>query len=457
MSLYDEARRFVYVQSLHHGLGLLSTFSDKNLIKTTYWMEKITKRDHYKRAIRMIRGLFEEGHPSFQVFKNVLRNTNTHHRKKLIKAFIINQLLIGSNRRKAFSETPDGFYPPGVIVLSPTMRCDLNCFGCYAGSYDMGQDLSFEVLDRVINEAKEIGIFFIVVSGGEPFFRKDLMDLFEKHNDVAFQVYTHGGLLDAKMVKRIARAGNILPAISIEGFEEETDLRRGKGHYKKVMEAMQLLKEEGVLFGFSSTQTRLNSDLITSDAFVDHMVDMGCTLGWYFTYIPIGREPNLELMATPKQRDELRRWVLHVRHTKPILAADFWNDGPVVGGCIAAGRKYLHINSRGDVEPCVFVHIAEKNINESTLKEALNSKLFKSIREYQNNNDNHLRPCMIIDHPEVLREVSSMEGVYFTHEGADIVVSEIADSLDNYAREYAKFAEKAWKEDYPSKRVTTND
>jgi MoaA/NifB/PqqE/SkfB family radical SAM enzyme len=448
MELYDEIRRAFYVNVLHHGLGLLSTFSDKNLIRTTYWMEKITKRDHYKRAIKSIRNLFEQNHPSFTVFKKILRETNTHHRKRLVKAFFINQLLIGSNRRKAFSESPGGFYPPGLLVISPTMRCNLNCYGCYAGSYDKGKDLPIDVMDRVLNEAKELGIFFAVISGGEPFIRDDVIRLFERHKDVAFHVYTHGGLLDEKMIGRIIKSGNILPAISIEGFEEETDSRRGKGHYKKVMNAMRLLKENGVLFGFSSTQTRQNADLIMSDAFVDHMVDMGCTLGWYFTYVPVGRNPNLDLMPTPEQRDALRRWVRHVRNTKPILVADFWNDGPVVGGCIAAGRKYLHINANGDVEPCVFCHFAEHNIKDTPLKVALNSPVFRFIREAQDNNPNPLRPCMIIDHPEVFREAVSMDGVYFTHDGADNVVSDISDFLDHYTEEYSHYSEKAWAEEY---------
>jgi MoaA/NifB/PqqE/SkfB family radical SAM enzyme len=448
MKLYDDIRRFVLVNTLHHGLGVLSTFSDKNLIRTTYLMEKITTRDHYKRAIKTIRTLFEQDHPSFTVFKKVLRETNTHHRKRLVKAFIINQLLIGSNRRKAFSESPGGFYPPGLLVISPTMRCNLNCYGCYAGSYDKGKDLPIEVMDRVLNEAKELGMFFAVISGGEPFIRDDVVRLFERHKDVAFQVYTHGGLLDEKMIARIIKAGNILPAISIEGFEEDTDRRRGKGHYKKIMNAMRLLKENGVLFGFSSTQTRENSDLITSDAFIDHMVDMGCTVGWYFTYVPIGRNPNLNLMPTPEQRDSLRRWVLHVRNTKPILVADFWNDGPVVGGCIAAGRKYLHINANGDVEPCVFCHFAEHNIKDTPLKVALNSKIFRFIRQTQDDNPNPLRPCMIIDHPEVFREAVSMDGVYFTHDGADNVVTDISEFLDQYAADYARYSEKAWREEY---------
>ncbi len=448
MKLYDDFRRFVLVNTLHHGLGVLSTFSDKNLIRTTYLMEKITTRDHYKRAIKTIRTLFEQDHPSFTVFKKVLRETNTHHRKRLVKAFIINQLLIGSNRRKAFSESPGGFYPPGLLVISPTMRCNLNCYGCYAGSYDKGKDLPIEVMDRVLNEAKELGMFFAVISGGEPFIRDDVVQLFERHKDVAFQVYTHGGLLDEKMIARIIKAGNILPAISIEGFEEDTDRRRGKGHYKKIMNAMRLLKENGVLFGFSSTQTRENSDLITSDAFIDHMVDMGCTVGWYFTYVPIGRNPNLNLMPTPEQRDSLRRWVLHVRNTKPILVADFWNDGPVVGGCIAAGRKYLHINANGDVEPCVFCHFAEHNIKDTPLKVALNSKIFRFIRQTQDDNPNPLRPCMIIDHPEVFREAISMDGVYFTHDGADNVVTDISEFLDQYAADYARYSEKAWREEY---------
>jgi MoaA/NifB/PqqE/SkfB family radical SAM enzyme len=162
----------------------------------------------------------------------------------------------------------------------------------------------------------------------------------------------------------------------------------------------------------------------------------------------VGREPNLQLFPTPQQREHLRQRVTYIRNTKPILIGDFWNDGPVVGGCLAGGRKYFHINSHGDIEPCVFCHFATDNIKNKSLKEALNSPMFQMIRQSIINNPNKLRPCMIIDHPEVYRKATSLNGAYFTHEGAEKVIGELAPDLDRYASEYGKIADIVWEKEY---------
>ena len=437
----------VILSRLIYGMfQILSISSPNMLIQYTKLAEMATNREHYKRAIRNIRKMWLEGHPSLRTTLKILRQASPRHKQKIVRNFIINQLLVGSARRKAFSEREGGFYPPGLLVISPSMKCNLNCFGCYAGKYRKDEDLPFEVIDRVLNEAKEMGIYFIVVSGGEPFFRKDIFDIFEKHNDMSFHVYTHGGLLDEEKVARLAELGNVLPAISVEGFKEETEARRGKGHYEKVIRAMQLLREAGILFAYSATVTRQNAEVLVSDEFVDHWMEQGCTVGWYFLYTPVGRETEWDLVPTPEQRDLLRRRIAYFRATKEMFFGDFWNDGPVVGGCIAGGRKYLHINSRGDVEPCVFCHFAMHNIKETSLREAVTSPMFKKIRENQMSNENLLRPCMIIDHPEQYREVCSMPGVKFTHEGAESVITKFASSIDEYAKQWEKLAEKAWKE-----------
>ena len=254
----------------------LFTFTYRSVAKLA---EKIAKRDYYVRRIRWICNLFDQGHPTLEITKKILKTLNPHHRKTIIQSYVINELLVGTNKRKAFAQEPGGFYPPGFLVLSPTMRCNLNCFGCYAGSYQQKEELSFDTIDRILNEAKEMGIYFITVSGGEPFFRQDIFDIFRKHNDMSFLVYTHGGLIDEKMAEKIISVGNVLPSISIEGFRNYTDLRRGKGHFDRIMAAMDLLRQAGVLFGYSATQTRENHDTITSDEFVDFMIDKGCLLG----------------------------------------------------------------------------------------------------------------------------------------------------------------------------------
>jgi len=428
-------------------VSLLPNVSNENLIRLTYLAEKIDFG--HSDIIAGVRHRFEINHPSVELGKYILRRLNNTAREKLAVNFFINACLLGLSRRKAF-EKKYGFLPPFLIVISPSMRCNLNCKGCYAGEYTKGDELSFELVDRVVQEAKEMGIYFITISGGEPYLWEGLLDLFEKHNDVYFQTYTNGTLIDEKMADELARLGNVCPAISVEGFEPETDDRRGKAIHKKVLRAMSVLKERGVMFGFSTTPTRYNSDLVSSDEFIDYYIDKGCLFGWYFQYVPIGRNPDVRIMATPEQRDMLRRRVLEIRATKPIFIGDFWNDGPFVNGCIAGGRAgegYLHINCKGDVEPCVFVHFAVDNIKEKPLREVLQSDFFKAIRRRQPYRPNLLLPCMIIDNPWVLREVVKEGGARPTHPGAETIIGpEIGGFLDRYACEYARYAEAAFRE-----------
>jgi MoaA/NifB/PqqE/SkfB family radical SAM enzyme len=446
MNYLSQVRNYTLSQVIGALLGALSNSSDENLIRMTYLAEMLAQKDYYKRQIRRIRSLFESQHPSLTVAKKIMQEANPKHRRKLVECFILNQLLLGTTKRKEFSESPGGFYPPGLFVLSPTMRCNLNCYGCYSGEYSRDQDLSFSLMDRVLREGKEMGIYFIVVSGGEPFLHPDLFDLFAAHDDVAFMIYTHGGLLNEKTVSRLATLGNVLPCISIEGFEEETDARRGKGHYTKVVRAMELLREAGILFAFSATLTRLNADLILSDGFLDHYIAKGVSLGWYFIYMPIGREPKMDLMPTPEQRNRLRERVKVFRETKPVLLGDFMGDGAVVGGCIAGGRKYFHINSQGDIEPCVFCHYAVDNIREKSLKEALNSPFLRYIREQIPYNENLYRPCMLVDKPKVSRSAIQLHQARPTHVGAEAMFSELATEIDQFSCAYAKISDPIWEQ-----------
>lgn len=415
--------------------------------------EKLVKKDYYVRKIKWIKEIFDSNHPSLAVTKKILRGTNSHHRKTIIKAFIINQCLVGTNKRKAFSEKMGGFYPPGFFVISPSMKCNLNCYGCYAGSYRKNSELTFDEIDSVLKQAKEMGIYFCVVSGGEPLFHPRIFDIYEKHNDVIFHMYTNGSMIDEGICQRLVEVGNVIPGISIEGFREETDERRGAGHFDKVMKAMDLLREAKVLFGFSATLTRQNTELLTSDEFIQLMIEKGCVLGWYFMYVPIGREPNLEWMPTPEQRAYQFERLIYHRATKPILLADFWNDGPVVGGCISSGRKYFHVNAHGDVEPCVFCHFATHNIRTSSLQDAINSALFKCIRCQLPSHENLLRPCVIIDKPEISRNAIFEHNAYFTHEGAEIVYENLAPEMDDYARRYGEIADRLWKKHFESKEA----
>jgi len=445
MDLYQKAKFYSISKFTTVALSLLAGASKENLIRLTHLAEKIPKKEAYREKIRWIRTLFQTDHPALTIARRVLNEIHPLHRKKIITNFIINQLLVGTNRRKAFEEKR-GFKPPNAMLISPTMRCNLNCFGCYSGSYPTEEELPFEVVDRLVEECKEMGIYLVIITGGEPFLRKDLFDLFEKHQDTLFQVYTNGTLIDEKMVERFVALGNVVPAISIEGLREENDARRGKGHFDRVVRVMDWLKKAGIFFAISTTQTIRNSETIGSDAFVDFLVEKGCIFLWNFHYIPIGRDADLSLMATPEQRAEIRERFAYFRATKPLLMVDFWNDGCLTEGCIAGGRKYFHVNARGDLEPCVFCHFASDNVKEKSLMEALNSPLFREMRSRQPFSENLFINCPLIDHPEHGKEFALKFAKYFTHEGAEGFFTELSPAIDAYSKTYRKIAEAAWKE-----------
>lgn len=436
---------------------MLPKLSMKNMSKIIDLGEKLITREDYKAIAESLKMYIEEGHPAVKVVEKVLYNLSPECRFRTIYNLFILALLEKTSVRESL-KMEMGFRPPFFFVVSPTMRCNLKCYGCYAGEYEQGFGLSHEVLDRIITEAQELAIHFITFSGGEPFIRKDLLDLYEKHREVIFQVYTNGTLIDEEMAKRLARLGNVAPMISMEGLQKETDERRGKGHFQRVMRAMDYLRQEGVLFGSSVTQTRENMDIISSDEFVDILVEKGVFLIWYFQYIPIGRKPDMSLMLTPQQRDVVRRRLKRIRSTKPLFICDFWNDGPYIDGCLAAGREYFHINANGDVEPCVFAHFAVDNINEKSLKEVLTSQFFREIRSRQPFTENPLTPCMIIDNPHNLREVVRKCHAYPTHVGAETLITDLAGEMDEYAMEYHGIADRTWREEYAeeSKKATAS-
>ncbi len=445
--VFSRAKHEAAERVLSQSLKVLANSSDKNYQRLAQAFGKLAESKQQQMVADWMQGYLAPGSPGVEYFNRLLGSVNPNVRKNYIAKTIVS-LFFRDPRVSTRLMAEAGISSPNLIVISPSMRCNISCVGCYAGNYTKADDLDPEIVDRVITEAKELGIRFFVITGGEPFFYKPLLGLIEKHSDVSFQVYTNGTLIDEEMADRIVELGNVAPAISIEGFQKETDERRGPGTFDKVMRAMDNLRERGAVFAFSTTASRKNIDTITSDEFAQMMIDKGCAYGWYFSYIPIGKSPDLAYMPSPKERNRLREGVNRIRRELPILVADFWNDGTLTGGCLAAGRKYLHINNRGDVEPCVFCHFATDNIKEVTLLEAIKSPFFQSIRKKQPFGHNLLRPCPIIDHPAVLREAVEKHGAYATHEGAESVIGELREGLDDYARSLEAVTDKVWKQDY---------
>lgn len=437
-----EIKNSLKKEAIKKAFRVLSKVSDKNIIRLANLIEQLTPKNH-KRKVRFIRNLYEKKHPALVLTKRALFNVNKNCQEKILENLILTGFL--ENQKKRDKSRDEGSAPLFTLLISPTMRCNLRCKGCYAQNYKKEDDLSFELLDRIIKEAKEMGVAFFTILGGEPFIREDLFDIYKKHSDAYFQVYTNGTLIDGKIAQKLVEAGNVIPQISIEGFEKETDYRRGKGTYKKIIRAMDILKENGAPFGYSVCVTRKNAEVVTSDEFVDFMIEKGALIGWYFLYMPVCGDKNTELMPTPKQRNNQRLRRDYIRATKPIFIIDFWNDAPYVNGCIA-GKFYSHITNFGDVEPCIFTHFAQVNIKNTSLKEAMKCQFFKEIRKRQPFSPNLLMPCMLIDHPKVIRELCQICKPYPTHPGAKTLTEDLKDDLDKYSLGVHQIYDKIWEE-----------
>jgi MoaA/NifB/PqqE/SkfB family radical SAM enzyme len=358
------------------------------------------------------------------------------------------------------------------IAISPTGACNLKCVGCYA-SADMNlAKLPFSVFDRIIRDAKESwGANFFVISGGEPLIYKSedktFLDLAEMHSDCFFLMYTNGTLIDKTMAKKLADLGNITPSISVEGLEHETDERRGKGVFEKILSAMANLREAGVPFGISITATKNNIDRILSQEFTDFYFErQGVIYGWIFHYMPIGRGFTLELLPTPEQRVELLHRVWSIVREREIFIADFWNTGTASDGCISAARGggYFYIEWNGNVTPCVFVPYSLHNIKEvyekgGTLETVIDSELFRGIRKWQNSYDygqspekrgNFLRPCPIRDHfADLYPILKSTNARPINEEAAQALKDESYQSgLIKYGEEIEKLTCECWNKEY---------
>lgn len=428
---------------------LLDTCSDETLSQLTVLAERLTDEEEVLAAIRGIRTMLRNpDHGIHRLFKRVSEYLPHESKVRLFQSLFTNAWFAGWQKKKKILDKY-GFWPPFVMILSPTLNCNLRCKGCYTLGYGMRHELSYEVVDRVLKECEELGIFIVTVLGGEPLVYPHLFRMIEEHPSITFQVYTNGTLVTREVAARFRKLNTIV-VISNEGYEAETDQWRGKGVYKKILTAFEHLTDERVLVGSSATVTSKNAEVVASEEFVDKMIGLGSILQMYFLYMPVNGQSDFSLLVTPEQRNHLRRKVSEFRQTKPLFFVDFWNDGPHVEGCIAAGKKYFHVNAMGDIEPCVYAHMATQNVKDASLKDALTSPLFQAIRARQPHNENHLRPCMIIDNPEIAREIIRIAKPRFTHPGAEEIYTSRAQGLDEYAQRYADFIEPVWEKEYVS-------
>ena len=371
------------------------------------------------------------------LLKSLWTDVDDGVRAKVVENFLVNACLIGLKRQdNAAAEY--GCNVPWAMLVDPTSACNLHCNGCWAAEYGDKLNLSFEELDGIIEQGKELGVFFYLFSGGEPLVRKkDIVRLCEKHDDCAFTAFTNATLIDDAFAEDLLRVKNFVPAISVEGFEEATDARRGDGTYRAVLRAMDVLKAHRLPFGVSCCYTHANARSVGSEEFVDDLVARGAKFAWFFTYMPVGRSAPVDLLATAEDRAFMYRQVRKFRETKPLFTMDFWNDGEFTQGCIAGGRRYLHVNANGDIEPCAFIHYSDSNIRDTTVLEALRRPLFMAYHDNQPFNDNHLRPCPVLDNKDMLAQMVASSGARSTDlaqpEDAAALCAKTHDTADRWA------------------------
>ena len=437
--LKDAALSAGIEQVLHY----LEKDPEINIPKIMKLIDTVTPKDWYAKQRAAFRKAIEEKNNWYQLIMKVYE-LDPGVRQTFFRNFILNASLQGSARQQEVS-AKENCNVPWAILLDPTSACNMHCTGCWAAEYGNRLNLTLDELDSIVTQGKELGTYMYIFTGGEPLVRKqDVIALCEKHSDCEFLSFTNGTLIDEAFCQEMLRVKNFVPAFSLEGFEAANDSRRGDGAYQKVQKAMKLLKDHKLPFGISACYTSANYADISSEAFFDSLIDAGALFVWFFHYMPVGSGAAPQLLPTPEQRTEVYNRIRAFRKTKPIFSMDFQNDAEYVGGCIAGGRRYLHINARGDVEPCVFIHYSNVNIRNCTLLEALQSPIFMAYHDGQPFNDNHLRPCPMLENPQILREIVEKTGAHSTDPQSPETADHLCAKCDEYAKNWQPTAERLW-------------
>ncbi|MGH0052161.1 MAG: radical SAM protein [Sphaerochaetaceae bacterium] len=434
---------------LRAGLRLVYADPERNLPKFVNWMETfaVASGSVQERQLKLFRQIIQNPNSGgYGLIIRMLHQINREVLEKLIMNFVFNGAWFGTEELNK-NRTEMNMNIPWAILMDPTATCNLSCTGCWTTAYKKTDELSFGTLNRIITEGKKLGTYAYFFSGGEPLLRKqDLIRLAQKHQDVIFSAFTNATLIDSSFAEALLTVKNFIPIISIEGSETLTDARRGKGVWKQCIHAMNILSKKGLVFGFSVCYHAYNTEYVGSDEFIQDMITKGALFGWYFTYIPIGTDASPSMVASPQQRAYILKRVREIRSNNPLFVLDFWNDSNYVNGCIAGGRRYMHINAHGDLEPCAFIHYACETIYGKPLSEALKNPLFEAYREHQPFNTNMFRSCPLLDNPEILMEMVHATGAESTQYADVESVEQLCKKCKPIAEKWKPTADKLWKD-----------
>lgn len=430
MGLVATVKRAATRAVVNQVLSLMNS-SDTNLLRMLKVVKSVSPLECYDKALAAAERFIEAGHPGVEAMRRAVRAMSPQTRKKFVENFIMNVFIEGHHRRFAFYEK-EGFGPPTTLLISPTTVCNLKCYGCYAEGHDVHSTLPFETMDRLVGEGKAVGSTFVQFVGGEPFLVKDLWKLFEKHDDVYFNVFTNATMLGDAEIEKLASMGHVALSISVEGMQMHTDERRGRGIYALATNTMKKLADKGVTVAFSATYSKANFDTVGTEPFMDAMMDAGCVFGWFFPLMPVGSCAVPQLMLTPYQKMQMKDRLAEMRATKPLFFFDFGHDEWMAGGCLA-GKKMLHVNSQGGVEPCMFTQFAVDNVKDKPYAEVLRSKFLGKVRDDGRIRADPKKTCLVTDVPEVFREIVNEEGA--KNQSGDTFMTTMAPVVDAFARE----------------------
>lgn len=309
-----------------------------------------------------------------------------------------------SKIRATFKE--EGLNVPPFLIASITSSCNLHCEGCYSRCNEATKDekpvsqLTSDEWGRVFDEAIDLGVSFILLAGGEPLIRRDVITEAAKRPSILFPIFTNGTYMDDDYVNLFNKNRNLIPVMSIEGDSKITDSRRGEGVYDKITSNMKTLSKKGIIFGVSITVTTENLSHVTSEEFIDGLCKMGCKLIIFVEYVPVGSEGK-DLAPNDDEREILWNRIDKARKSfEEMVIVSFPGDEKSSGGCIAAGRGFFHINSHGGAEPCPFSPFSDINVKDTSLKEAMNSKLFRTLRDGDYLLEDHAGGCVLYEKRE---------------------------------------------------------
>ncbi|MBQ6292983.1 MAG: radical SAM protein [Lachnospiraceae bacterium] len=439
------------VSSTISRLGLTKVFDhlykdpETNLRHLIGWADRVSGGRFPKQRASIRAAIEDPNNAYYPYVRHVVKDVDPEVMKTAAVNFFIKANLISApiqdELRKKYNCNI-----PWAILLDPTSACNLHCVGCWAADYGNHLNLTFEEMDDIIKQGERMGVYFYLFSGGEPLVRKkDIIRLCEKHEDCMFTAFTNGTLIDEDFADEMLRVKNFAPAISLEGFEEATDSRRGRGVYKDVLRAMRILHKKKLIYGISCCYTSENYKSITSEEYWDMIIENGAYFVWCFHYMPVGVDASPKLLLKPEQREFVYKRIRELRSTKPLFAIDFQNDGEFVNGCIAGGRRYLHINANGDAEPCAFIHYADSNIREKSLLEIMRSPLFMTYHDGQPFNENMIQPCPMLENPDKLRAIVETSGAKSTDMQSPETVDHLCSKCDTYAACWEPKADELWK------------